>query len=287
MSDNHRRQPDPKLFKRADPEATIGFRLPEPAAEGMAILPKSSDKVFHALKDAISRLEVTSPGSGILVTEPDGTGRRFYSNLADNLRSAAVLKVDFGAISQASGTGSEVVFTIGKTRSTYFAIYDVPTEHLYENPSMMSVNLYKKDFLKTEKGKVKYLSVLAREDLLHLIALAAKSAPTRSEAPAGRKDSLVPDPHSEMEISLFRKRLATVSVFTSSDPAFDMASFASSVKFKKVFEESSGALYYIVAGESETDFWLHVDCPSTAPSGCTAVVMFQYNGENCVLYRGV
>lgn len=193
-----------------------------------------------------------------------------YRTLPANLRGVCMLNI------------GDKKFVVGRTRSTWFLLYESPPEEIYEDARFMDIDLKRRDVLVLEKGKTMYLSRVSRQEIDMLNGIAAVSNGRKAQ----QKDTLALAPDSVVSYSALASKLPLATEVSSDDPFFDMEEFAREMKFVTALQDSHGnAHYYIVSGEAEQAYYLYVNSESKPPVSVLYETTFRYKNDSCVLYR--
>ncbi len=233
--------------------------------------PATPGKALDTLRERLSRCRVMASESGIATGPNIDDTFTVYSTLSKRVRGAWPLKID------------DARFIIGRTKSTWFLLYDRPPESFYEDARFMNIDLKKRDVLTLDNGKTMFLSRVSRTEI-DMLNTMANLRP--HEKKPQHFDTLVPRQDGSLSYSAIKWRLRAATSVRSEDLVFDMRKFADGIKFITTMEDDSGGVhYYIVSGEEERSYWLYVNSSAPAPEGALYKTTFTFHNDKCVLYR--
>ncbi len=251
--------------------STLAFGVAKLGVEGpTGSFPQTAAKVLEILKEKLSRCRVMVNDSGVATEmNPDGT-MLVYKNLSRNMRGAGLISI------------GERKFMVGRTRSTWFLLYDTPPEELYEDSRFMDMDFKKRDVLVLETGKSMFLSRVSRQEIDVMNGIAALASGKRK----AKADTLAPDPEGVVSYSELSQKLKAAHDVFSEDMLFDMNHFADGIKFVTTLQDANGNThYYIVSGEEEHAYWLYINSNPGTPEKSLFKTTFKYNNDACVMFQ--
>jgi hypothetical protein len=251
--------------------STLAFGATKLGVEGPSgAYPQTPARVLEILREKLSRCRVMVNDSGIACEMNIDKTMLVYRNLSKNLRGAGLISI------------GDLKFMVGRTRSTWFLLYDNPPEELYEDSRFMSVDFKNRDVLVLENGKSMFLSRVSRHDIDLMNGIAAVSSGRKAKAP----DTLAPDPEGGVSYSDLSRKLKAARDVYSEDLLFSMDEFADGIKFVTTLQDENGNThYYIVSGEEEHAFWLYINTDPGAPEKSLFMTTFTYNNDSCIMYQ--
>ncbi|MEW6748861.1 MAG: hypothetical protein AB1295_04100 [Candidatus Micrarchaeota archaeon] len=242
---------------------------------GSVAVPQTSSKLLAKLKEQVSQLRVIDHRS-VINTSRDHAGDEVYHPLPERIIGASIIKTN------------AATFLIGRTRSTWFALYDTPHETLHDRePQLMEADLKKRDKSLTPAGKVMYLSSIRTQDLRVLQNISARDAMCSGKAQSA--DTLSPQ-DGVFSFEETRSRLMKCALMHCTDVYFDPVVFTAQILFMTPTQGDQGSYYYLQSGNPDNprECELHIGKDPKHPEGSYKhKASLMHGRELCFLYIDV
>jgi hypothetical protein len=240
-----------------DPDSTLATSASALDASSARGLPQMPAKNLGAIRARLERCTVV-PGS-------NSSGINF-DPFVKNLRGMSQITI------------GGIPLIILRTRSTLTVLSNRSPEDLYEvAQALMSVDFKRRCQLEREDSKIMYLCRISRTELNILMQTAAQA-----RAVPEPEETIEPSSDGVVKFDQLKAKLAKCNVVVSPEaPNFNPRLFASGLRFAASFQdENEERYYYLVVGDAEIAYRLHVNPKKNGDLGATVL---SYQDDTCML----